>query len=333
MAETPAKPRRRWPRFSLRALLAAVTVLCVSIGGALHKAREQRVALAALRQLDDGPSFFFWRVYRIDIAFEDGADPVPTPVERLRKLLGEEEWRNVRSVRAPGSKLVGHDFANLAPLTSLKLLDLGETRVTDSDLMHLRGMSGLNRLRLYKTGITDAGVAHLSALRRIRDLNLSGTKVTDNSLEHLRGRAALEYLSLGGTNVTDNGLPPLLGLARLRQLDLSGTKITDSGLAQLRPLMPNLLLLGLNDTAITDDGLGHLRGFPKNSRVCLVDSRVTYKGAKALKKAVPNLNVVLVTGGGLMFEPPEPPTRKALPYRWIDHLRAEDSPAPPADPP
>ena len=54
-ATTITKPsavrKRRWFRFSLRTMLLATTMLCIWLGWKINAAREQRQAVAAVREL------------------------------------------------------------------------------------------------------------------------------------------------------------------------------------------------------------------------------------------------------------------------------------------
>jgi len=45
------EPKRRWLRFSLRSLMLLVLVLAVALGWAVHKARQQGIAVSALKEM------------------------------------------------------------------------------------------------------------------------------------------------------------------------------------------------------------------------------------------------------------------------------------------
>src|SRR5712671_2429807 len=95
---TADKPRRRWLRFSLRSLLLLVLVIAVSLAWAIHKAREQGIAVAALRKMG------------CNVGFEDAQN---TLLERLRKLLGEKDSGSVRTVIGSGSQMTDAGLAQL----------------------------------------------------------------------------------------------------------------------------------------------------------------------------------------------------------------------------
>lgn len=97
----------------------------------------------------------------------------------------------------------------VAALTDVKVLRLGNSRITDDGLVNLRGLHYLEELWLGNTRVTDAGLAHLEVLPHLRDLSLANTRVTDAGLVHLRGLENLRRLSLGNARVTDDGIAEL----------------------------------------------------------------------------------------------------------------------------
>ena len=79
---------------------------------------------------------------------------------------------------------------------------LGESRITDNELICLKGLPRLKKLVLGKTQVTDAGLKHLEGLTQLEDLSLSRTRVTDAGLVHLKAMTQLQTLWLAGTQVT-----------------------------------------------------------------------------------------------------------------------------------
>ncbi len=177
-------------------------MLAVSLGWAIHKARQQGIAVAALRELG---------CYSVDY---DDQNKSPTILQKFRKLLGEED-RDVISVLAR------------------------QSQINDAALAHLDGLTQLRCLIIDETTVTDAGLVHLEGLTQLQLLNLDGTHVTDAGLVHLRGLRKLDQLSLAGTQVTDAGLVHLDGLTQLRGLDLERTHVTDAGVQRLHDIHPN----------------------------------------------------------------------------------------------
>ena len=65
--------------------------------------------------------------------------------------------------------MAGATLENLKRLTSLQILGLSHTKVTDAGAEHLKGLELLRGLMLNGPGITDAGLPHLKRLTRSRD--------------------------------------------------------------------------------------------------------------------------------------------------------------------
>lgn len=197
-----AKPRRRWLRFSLRSFFLVVLVIAVSLGWMIHRARQQGIAVAALKEMGCTVSYY------------TNTDRSPTVLEWLRKLLGEDEHRDVDWVVGSRSQL------------------------TDAGLIHLRELTQFRHLRLDDAQVTDAGPVQLQGLTQLQNLNLNGTQVTDAGLLHLRGLTQLQYLYLSGTQVTDAGLVHLGGLTQLGYLSLDRTKVSDAGVRRFQKTLP-----------------------------------------------------------------------------------------------
>ena len=96
-------------------------------------------------------------------------------------------------------------LSELGLLTSLKVLRLDHTQVTDTGLGQLKGLTSLELLDLGNTQVTDAGLEDLKGLTGLEGLDLSCTQVTDAGLEHLKGLPSLKWLRLGNTQVAAEG--------------------------------------------------------------------------------------------------------------------------------
>ena len=119
------------------------------------------------------------------------------------------------------------DLSDLAMLTGLESLDLGDN--TLSDLSPLAGLTGLQTLRLdggynvARVSVTD--ISPLSNLTALRELSLRGNRVTDAG--PLAGLTGLEWLDLGYNDLRD--ITPLGGLTRLKHLALDFNGLRDAG--------------------------------------------------------------------------------------------------------
>ena len=295
MADTPAKPRRRWLSFSLRALLLAMLLIGGGLGWVLHIVRQQGIAVAALEKMG----------CQVDYAFEEQL----TALGQLREILTDDDPRSVFAVTGSGSRVTDEGMARLRGLTQLKYLSLIDAHVTDAGLTHIRNLTQLTRLELarsrdilvYSGGwvyplnervdhmqVTDAGLVHLQSLHKLEFLDLGSTLLTDAGLAHLQGLHRLNCLHLDGTRVTDAGLSHLQGPHELERLHLDGTLVTDAGLVQLQEL-PQLQTLSLENTPITDAGLVHLRKLKNLCHLYLRGTQVTTTAIDDLNRALPNL--------------------------------------------
>jgi hypothetical protein len=82
----PLQPKRRWPRFSIRTLLAVVTIFCLWLGWQWRIVQERK---AVARQVSGGIGFIKWWE---DVGDSDDFDPSVRPVEVpwVRRLLGDK---------------------------------------------------------------------------------------------------------------------------------------------------------------------------------------------------------------------------------------------------
>jgi internalin A len=147
-------------------------------------------------------------------------------------------------------------MAPLAGLTSLRVLILDHSRITDSGVAHLAGLQELEALYIHGRRVTDAGVVHLTGLSRLHALTLIYTDITDMGVAQLASLRALQQLDVIGSSINGTGLQSLTDLP-LQRLCLRGTHITDDALAAIAE-MPGLTELALDRTNISDAGLRHL---------------------------------------------------------------------------
>jgi hypothetical protein len=183
---SPAPPRRRWFRFSLRALLVAVTLIAGLVGWNMHRRREQQRAITAVQELG-GTS----QQVLSDLSL----------VSRLGAI-----WTQENSLWLPNLNLTDDDL-NRVPLESMHTLrgfHAADNRLTDRSLARLAGRSELESLDLTNNpDITDAGLAQLKNLRGLKQLMLrKNPRITDAGLVHLESLQDLDLLILIGTSVT-----------------------------------------------------------------------------------------------------------------------------------
>lgn len=202
--------------------------------------------------------------------------------------------QELRVLRLRGSRVgQGEGIAAVKQFARLRVLDIGDTSVSDAGLAAVAGLTELEAILLPEE-ITDAGLAHLAGLTRLRELNLSQRPITDAGLMHLAKLDALESLALYGVEgINGSGLAALEGAEKLAELDLSACRgLTDQGMASLARLS-QLKKLSLPPQT-TDAGLSHLSALVNLRELEIDESQITDAGLVHLAKlqALENLSVM-----------------------------------------
>lgn len=181
--------------------------------------------------------------------------------QALARLEREVSNQPVREANYSWSDIKDSDLAMLKSLSTLRSLDLSDTRISDRALRHIRQLTQLRSLNINNTRITPDGLKQLYGLKRLKSLSVGGVTLTlsRGRLRVLAPLTSLIELDLGGTSVRDEDLKELAPLVRLRSLSLF-YRVSDKGLANLLPLK-RLESLRLYDCPLTDHGLGVLRRF------------------------------------------------------------------------
>jgi hypothetical protein len=246
--EKPPRPRR-WIPLSLRMFIAILLLL--GLCGALWigvPVYRQCVAVREIERLGGK--------VRTELRFAPW----------IRDRFGEEWGRLLDKavwVDLDDAHVMDATLGYVGCLSDLKLLSLLDTHgVTNDGLARLGGLTSLRILDMKATEVTDTGLAHLNGFALDR-LTLDDMEITDDGVTILNGMSELTHLVLRNTRVTDAGLIRLKGIRGLKLLDLSGKQITDAGLLSLKELT-NLKVIGLINTQVTDAGIAELkRALPK----------------------------------------------------------------------
>jgi hypothetical protein len=153
------KAKLRWYQFSLRSLLIFVTLFaipCSWLAVKMKQARRQKETVEAVIKLGG------------IVEYDDGTDSLHSKKGAtvsgptwLRKIFGDDFFRNVT--------YVGFD----------------DPKITDADIKLLEGLLQLQRVSFWGTSVTVDGLKQLEGLKSLEDLDLSCTRITDADLEPL----------------------------------------------------------------------------------------------------------------------------------------------------
>lgn len=263
-------------RYTVRALLTLVTILCISLGCVLRYARQRANAIASIKA-DGG---YLGYAHLSDVSVDGLIHPVNgaqrgVPVRQwLRRVFGDALFVRVRfidySFRRNNSAPV--TLSPLAYVGEVKSLILRNCRVSSEQLRELRKLRKLEAVDLSWTDVDDDAAAALQYLPSLVELDISHTAVTDRALEHVGQLTSLQNLLLNETQVTDRGLHCLANLRHLLEIDLAGTNVTGKSLLLLSPTLENINLSG---TCVTDRTLPELRRFTNLTTLSLNNTRVT----------------------------------------------------------
>ena len=187
-------------QFSVRWLLACMTVLSVVFGGWITY--EKQLAArenAAIRKLEEiGAEIYVEQ--RFPAAYFLGENAQTVVGLGLRRRRGLEQPQYLSAV---GS------------LRRVVWIDLQHTALTDEGLSQLAGLDSLRRLRIDGTQITTAGLAHLEGLEKLEMLNVSQTAIDDDAVVHLARLGNLQELHTWRTQITDAGRKRIAELCQL----------------------------------------------------------------------------------------------------------------------
>jgi serine/threonine protein kinase/Leucine-rich repeat (LRR) protein len=213
----------------------------------------------------------------------------------VKGLQHVSQLRNLQILNLHDTKITDTCLQDLKNLSRLRSLDLSQTKVTDEGLATVAAHSELRDLYLWDCEkIGDPGVQHLKDLQHLQVLHLEGTGVTDVGLQHLKNLRQLEKLLLGHTAVSDAALANFAAYSDLRELSLAHCKkVGDAGLEHLKNLR-NLRVLRLDATAVTDAGLKHLKDLTQLEELDLSRSKVTEDGVRKLSASLPNTRVSFI---------------------------------------
>jgi hypothetical protein len=192
-SESPTPARRRfWPRFTLRALLVMVMVLCLSLGWWTHRWREQR--------------------------------QIVERIERMGMVRYDYEPKNWTPGTFKGWLLdtLGHDA----------FFQVGQANVFDRELIRdLPRLPGLNHVEIRVNNLGDADLVSLAQCDKLEWLEIGSSwylfeeefqpsRITDDGVRILAEIPTLRYLEIRNATISDAGVQALTESPSLRELEI-----------------------------------------------------------------------------------------------------------------
>jgi hypothetical protein len=136
-----------------------------------------------------------------------------------------------------GTKLTGEGLVFLKEIPAVKYLNLEQTNFNHSGLSNCKVWSDtLDALWLGDTKITDVDLVHLANFKILTSLKLSNTSITDAGLVHIKKLNSLESLYLDNTYIADDGLTSLKDLPNLQKISVLETGVTNAGLEKFKQI-------------------------------------------------------------------------------------------------
>ena len=193
--------------------------------------------------------------------FDSNGNAIDGYIRSLSDLSAMRSLSEINFVNEPALA----DFSAFSSLQSLKLLNLTNCGIDNSDLVNICQAKSIETITLDKNQISD--LSPLSGLDNLQVLSVSGNSLSDisslssitsiksltlssntiSSLSPLSDFTALTYLDLGANQIED--ISPLLELTSVKELKLNENKI--SSLTGIK-LMTGLKKLSVSANPITD---------------------------------------------------------------------------------
>lgn len=205
MSLAPPVARRSWLQISLRAVLIAVSTLCVALAFFYNRLHRQARAVRTIEATGGVVAF--------DYQFDGKRDVPSYGPAWLRPLVGDECFRMPLHVELRGEKVTDETLAEVLP-----------------------GMRSINVLRISSSKVTDRGLVPLAGLSQVTSLTLDCPQLTDAGLEHVAAITQLGFLQLQTPEITDAGLAKLAPLKNLKGLTLQRGRLSPEALSQFAAL-------------------------------------------------------------------------------------------------
>jgi hypothetical protein len=219
-------PKSRFlPRFTLRVLLAVVTLLCIGLAVWTHRAREQARIVQHIEQ-HYGNVMYDWEPQPTP-KINTARSPVPA---WLLDRLGEDFFHSVVWAHVRG----GVDMEQVSRLTAVRELTIWKEDLTDETLRPIENLRKLRKLTIQSdmhrslgdypdtTQIGDKSLALIAQLPRLEKLYVDGMGFTGEGLRALAQSQSQSlhtvWINHCHTSVTPADVKPLLQSGRLQRL-------------------------------------------------------------------------------------------------------------------
>jgi hypothetical protein len=259
-------PKRRWFRFSLRALLIAISLVAILLGWGFEQTRRRQQAISNVERLGG------WVVYADSAGkwtlYDDSAI-LAVPRTNLVRYLPQkwtdaffgDGWRRaVSEIHIRDMQLSDSELGLLNYIDEVHFLDLQDSAFSRVALRFITRLNQLEVLSLERASIDEKPACDLSFLRELpnlKQLYLGGAKINGADLAYVKQLKQLQVLTLDYTPIHDDDLAELTDMRNLTNVNLNETPIGDQGVAHIRNL-PRLRYVNLRNTLVSEQVLREL---------------------------------------------------------------------------
>ncbi len=186
--------------------------------------------------------------------------------------------------------LKDEDFAPVAKMALLELIDVSSTHIDGSCFQYFAGLPIKKVVVDYCDQLTDLVFVFLGCFQ-LEHLSLAGLKIQDETVEFIVAHCPhLRELNLDGcSRITDRSLKAIATLQKLERLNLRYCKVSDEGMKALRN-HPTLRFLdvekvsGEDEGGLTDDAFESIGTIANLEELCVMSQdKFTDKGLEKLK--------------------------------------------------
>jgi hypothetical protein len=282
--QAPRKPKRRFFRFGLKAMLLFIAIVAVWLGIATNRADRQRRAVEAISELGGEFAYDYQKVRTSE-----------HPLLSRFPNEGFPEYMFWNDVEPPGPEWLRNVVGDHYFITPLRL-SVRQQMIIDQDVLaHLRDLPKIEEFWVHDVKLRTKDLAHLRHLTKAQSILFGDETLSaiedEHGFEFLAKCTSLQQLQLKSPCFGDGAAAYLSGATDIRTLILHDTAIGDAGVAHFKR-MRKLEHLGLGRTNVGDAGLEHLKSLVGLRTVELLHTKATKQGVSALKAAMPNCKVV-----------------------------------------